>query len=339
MHPLSNTFRLYGKGGIDTLTSAYAFAHFAVDLGCAFALFSNPTTVWHYFIYNLFAFAMQMPIGLLADTANRNRLLAVSGAGLTVLCCLLPSLGLAGTVLLGLGNGMFHVGGGLDVMNHARDRATPLGIFVSPGAFGVYFGTLWGKASGSPVPVLGALLAAILVMLLIKKTSLIPNVPVKLPKNNVLLPACLLFAVVILRSCGGAAAFTWKTGPMAFIAVCAVVVGKVLGGVLSDRFGAIGVSICSLSLCAVLFLFGNYVPAGLGALVLFNMTMPITLFSLSRMMPGAKGFSFGLLTFALFVGFLPSFFGAPAVSPAGMAGIGLLSCALLAPALKVGDRI
>jgi len=39
------------------------------------------------------------------------------------------------------------------------------------------------------------------------------------------------------------------------------------------------------------------------------MTMPITLWAMAKILPGAKGFSFGLLTFALFLGFLPVYLG------------------------------
>ena len=38
---------------------------------------------------------------------------------------------------------------------------------------------------------------------------------------------------------------------------------------------------------------------------LFNMTMPVTLGALGRMLPGVKGFAFGTLTLALFVGLVP----------------------------------
>ena len=39
------------------------------------------------------------------------------------------------------------------------------------------------------------------------------------------------------------------------------------------------------------------------------MTMPITLWAAARLMPGGKGFAFGLLTFALFLGYIPTALG------------------------------
>ena len=56
---------------------------------------------------------------------------------------------------------------------------------------------------------------------------------------------------------------------------------------------------------AILFLIADQPIAGVLAVFLFNMTMPITLGAMARMLPGVKGFAFGTLTLALFVGLLP----------------------------------
>ena len=39
---------------------------------------------------------------------------------------------------------MFHVGGGLEVLN-GSPKAAPLGVFVSPGAVGLYLGTVFAS--------------------------------------------------------------------------------------------------------------------------------------------------------------------------------------------------
>ena len=172
-----------------------------------------------------------------------------------------------------------------------------------------------------------------------KPSAPVPKGFVELPKKDALLPGILLFLVVVLRSVGGAVELPWKTGGLALASVCAVVFGKTLGGILSDRLGPLPVSICSLCLAAVLFCFGDHPASGLMALLLFNMTMPITLFALSKAMPYTKGFAFGLLTFALFLGFLPGSFGMPSISSVGMMGVCVLSALLLLPALKAGERL
>jgi FSR family fosmidomycin resistance protein-like MFS transporter len=59
----------------------------------------------------------------------------------------------------------------------------------------------------------------------------------------------------------------------------------------------------------LLFLLPSLPLAGVTAVLLFNMTMPITLWAMTKIMPGAKGFAFGLLSFGLFLGFLPKYLG------------------------------
>ena len=321
------------------MTAVYAFSHFAVDLGCAFAVFSaNHRSAFGFLLYNFFAFAMQMPLGLLADVLRKNKFFAVSGALLVAVCCLLPQPGLWSICLLGLGNGLFHIGGGLEVMHAAEDRAAPLGIFVSPGAWGIWLGTMLGKAASSPLPVVLLLLLSCAAMVLRKCRRQLALPSAQLPDKTALFPGVLLFFVVILRSFGGmAVSLPWKTGFLSFAAVSCVVLGKALGGILADRFGLKAVGLGSLLLSALLFLFSSSAPLGLMALLLFNMTMPITLHLLADRMPGVKGFSFGLLTFALFLGFLPGYFGASSISGAAMAAGSALSAALLLPCLKEGD--
>ena len=316
-------------------TLLYALAHFAVDFGCAFAMFSACSTgPLGFLLYNFCAFAMQMPMGILADLLGKNRRFALLGTALVALICCLPSFGLVGCILLGLGNGLFHIGGGLDVLNLSGRRAAPLGVFVSPGAYGIYLGTILGNRAISPIPVVALLILACGGMLLWKSDQMPKNPPVEFPTNKIIPWAALLFAVVILRSYGGmAGSFSWKTGVWSLVAVSAVVFGKTLGGVAADRFGTKRTAAISLLLSAVLFLCSHAPIPGVLALFFFNMTMPITLFALSRSMPGCKGFSFGLLTFALFLGFLPTYMGAGTIGGLGMALVAAASAVLLLPGL------
>jgi FSR family fosmidomycin resistance protein-like MFS transporter len=62
---------------------------------------------------------------------------------------------------------------------------------------------------------------------------------------------------------------------------------------------------------------------------LFNMTMPVTLWATAKIFPGAKGFAFGLLTFGLFLGFLPVYLGIEINAPRLFALFAAVSLALL----------
>ena len=302
-------------------TFVYAAAHMVVDFACVFLMFRSAASTpdWHLcvLLYNFCAFALQMPLGVLADRWNHNAAFAALGCALVAVAYALFRFPVAAAVAVGVGNGMFHVGGGLDMLNISRQKSSALGVFVSPGAFGVYFGTLLGRGGILPTaPVLLTVLVAmtlILVLWRIKSEAYPPNAPfsVTVPSKRLLTPALVLFVVVCLRSYMGLAlTFPWKgVGSWGLVLVCAVVAGKTAGGFLADRFGAQATACASLTLCTALLLLSHIPAAGVLAMLLFNMTMPITLWAMARIFPGAKGFGFGLLTFALFLGYLPVHFG------------------------------
>ncbi|MDE7262728.1 MAG: hypothetical protein K2N78_11825 [Oscillospiraceae bacterium] len=297
----------------------YSFAHFWVDLSCALLVFRCLSRGTDFalclLLYNFCAFALQMPLGLLADRLDRNGAVAAAGCGLTALAYLVPVPILA-AVTAGTGNALFHLGGGIDALNQSRTRAWALGVFVSPGALGLYLGTLWGRGEMAGLWAGPALLLVLggAILWLCRRTfgSLRSgNAPVDLtaPQGyGVLLP---LLLVVVLRSYMGMnQTFAWKgTGQWALVLTLALVLGKTAGGFAMDRLGDRRASAWSLGLAAALYLASSLPLPGAAAVFLFNMTMPVTLWAAARALPGAKGFTFGLLTFGLFLGFLPSWLG------------------------------
>ncbi len=84
------------------------------------------------------------------------------------------------------------------------------------------------------------------------------------------------------------------------------------------------------------YVFKDILPFGLAALFLFNMSMPLTLYLLAKRMPGMPGLAFGLLTFALYLGFVliyTSPVSVPLIGPLGS----LVSAVLLAYAAGESD--
>jgi len=259
---------------------------------------------------------MQMPIGIIADKLNRNYLFAVIGCVLVGAAYGIP-LPVAAVAVIGIGNAMFHIGGGIDVLNISEKKLWALGLFVSPGAFGVYYGTIFGRGSGfSQWYIIAAVFTAALLIFALyraQRGAYPKNAVFSLDGVNsrgIIAAIICLFFVVCLRSFVGLTVnFSWKTAGWGTVLICAVVIGKIMGGIAADRFGLLRTSVISLIIAAILFMLPAVPAAGVAAVLLFNMTMPVTLWVMAKIFPGAKGFSFGLLTFALFLGFLPVYLG------------------------------
>ena len=331
----------------------YSVAHFCVDFGCAFFIYSRFLNPWQWtlclVLYNFCAFAMQAPLGLLADKLNRNAVLTAAGCVIVALSAFLAKYAVLACIVAGIGNALFHLGGGIDTLNESGEKCGKLGVFVSPGAFGIFFGTKLGRAKALSFPwvIAGLMLAAVLILLMAARHKLLKesrNVPLSfagIGDSRVILAALCFFLVVCLRSFAGSSmAFPWKSvGQWALINTCAVVFGKTAGGFLADRFGAVRSTWITLGAAAALFLLAGNPYAGVTAVFLFNMTMPVTLGALGRMLPGVKGFAFGTLTLALFAGLVPiiawpSLTGLPYYSYSLMA---LLSATLLHIGFRKGN--
>ena len=326
------------------MVTVYSATHFLVDFACAFLMFryimGTPNVYLCVLLYNFCAFAMEMPLGVIADKWNRNFLFAIIGCILVGSAFGLSSLSVISVLVIGIGNAMFHLGGGIDVLNISGKKLGALGVFVSPGAFGVYLGTMLGKGDSLPAIVfpLALLAAAGLIFAIHKaqKGTYPGNAVFSLEgvgARRIIAAIACLFLVVCLRSYVGLALdFPWKSaGYWGLALICAVVLGKTIGGFAADRFGPGKATILSLGIAAFLFLFPLVPPAGVAAVLLFNMTMPITLWAMAKILPGAKGLAFGLLTFGLFLGFLPIYLGYSGVET--LSGMSWLFAALAAGSL------
>lgn len=299
----------------NAVTAVYSAAHFFVDLACAFLIFRyvfrTPADSSLIVCYNFCAFALQMPLGVLLDRFGKEHACASAGCLMIALAYALGtgSLGLPASIVAGVGNALFHIGGGVFVLNEYKG-SRGAGIFVSPGAVGLCLGTVLGNSTFPSVfPVISMVICAALIIFVSSKNMAVSerkefDVP-REPK--IWLAGVLMLVVVILRSFGGfAVTFGWKSGTVMLIAAsAAAALGKAMGGFLADKAGYIRASVISLSAAAVLYIFGDNFLPGLAAITLFNMTMPITLCAAADFFSKSRGFSFGLLTFGLYIGFVP----------------------------------
>lgn len=293
-------------------TTVYGAAHFAVDLCCALLLFRHfpggGDWAMALLLYNFCAFALQLPFGILADRLDRNGIIAAAGMLLTALAFLCTGSMPASVIMAGCGNALFHIGGGIEILNRSVHRAFRLGCFVAPGALGLFLGARLGQTDFIlfPFPLFLAVFGLLLLWLERKPSGNSPPMLSRLPAG-----LWALFGVVVLRSyLGFCMKFPWNDTFYTALAIAlATVLGKVAGGFLLDRIGYLPTAFFSLLPAACCLLRPDWMGLGLLGLFFFQMTMPVTLWAAARCCPGAKGFSFGLLTFALFLGFLPILLG------------------------------
>ncbi len=304
------------------LLTAYSLGHFLVDFACALLMFSLPgERLTAFILYNFCAFALQMPVGLVADKCNRNSAVAAVGLVVTCFAFLCAPQPLLCAAVAGVGNCLYHVGGGVDVLGFSSEKQWMLGVFVSPGALGLFVGTALAKAKLLPL-LPGGLLVSVLSLAVIvglyllfpfQKSSGNAHFSLKTKGRAPVLAILCLFAVVVLRSYVGITLYTpWKNGLLlSVLAVLGLASGKAAGGLLADKFGPLPTALATLGLSSLFFFFSENAVFGLLAIFLFNMSMPLTLFALAQVFPGAKGFAFGCLTFALFLGCVPNFLSLP----------------------------
>lgn len=319
------------KGAWTRLTTGSLFlgvVHALVDGSCGYLLYYDlrssglpPSTIIGWIIiYNLLAFAGQVPVGYLADRLDSYRGAAIAGvvaaAGALALA---PAAVRPAVVVLGIGNALYHVGAGALVLRASGERSTESGVFVGPGAIGLFAG-LWLGAHDAPIRWV-FMLTLLLAVPLLHQLARAVVVPFEgtLPKlrGGVLLTvmicaACLLGSVTVRSLVGGTIAGPWRgvSVHVLLLLALAACAGKMLGGFVSDRLGWTTISVSALLLSAPLItLFvGNAVGAVLGML-LFQMTMPVTLKAMHHVLPERPGLAFGIPCLALILGAMPGLLG------------------------------
>ena len=348
----------------EVTTFAYALCHFVVDFACVSSMLCAVSRVLgesgqdslevialSILLYDVVAFAFQLPVGIALDKLDKNSLAAMLSYALVgggVLLSLVPVAFFEwlAVLLLAAGNALFHCAGGLCVLNISQKHAGPSGIFIATGAVGVFLGTFSAQYGRLQVAfsllVLLFLCASItrVVQKVNKKYWNIHNAPFAIPEfsSRALLAIFLLCFVVALRSYTGMVmAFPWKSEVLLLtLSILGVFAGKALGGMVADRIGFRTTAIFSLIAAATLFVPSWEMPLmGLLAVFFFNFTMAITLASLSNILHEAKGTAFGLASFSLAIGALPALLGLRLEHPLVLSAMSLISALALGVSLTL----
>jgi FSR family fosmidomycin resistance protein-like MFS transporter len=347
-----------GASGAVTLI-VYGVIHFLVDATCSGMVVSigNPYRggSWELWsaaaLYDGLAFGAQVFFGLAVDHWRWPRTAAAAGCVVTALA--IPLLGVSTGLAIcaaGLGNALFHVGGGSISLNVTPGRATGPGVFVGPGALGLAVGTSLGRYGlfwGWPFVVL-LLGASVVVYALAHPVISYDRSGVRLRGNHsratwAAVLVLLLFTISVRALIGMAVPMPWKSDvALLTILTLAIVAGKAFGGMLADRFGWFRVAAACLILSTPLVSFGAGMPGlAIPGMFLFQVTMPVTLAAVALLLPGRPAFAFGVASFALVAGAAPVFtvfrpvFGMPILSFA----ISLASAGTLIAGLRLLPRL
>ncbi len=261
----------------------------------------------------MIAFGLQPFAGYICDK-RPNIPIGIAGCFLVTIGLLSIRLPWCALILCAFGNACFHVGGGIDSLKFANGKMSRSGVFVSSGAIGVSLGILAGNIGYSYflLPLILMILSVILLYLFTRRQKTQALSQFYTVSNN--LPAASVIALalisVAIRSYGGSILpIKWNVGALIlFPSICACA-GKAVGGFLGDKFGARKTGVFALILSVPFLYFGenNAILAMIGIL-LFNITMPITLCTVASVLNHNPGFSFGLTTLALLCGNIPVYF-------------------------------
>jgi len=303
--------------------------HLLVDFICVSTLmysyydsFGNSFFIYVFLIYNCIAFLTQPFIGLWLDKVNEtyfmkammifSAVFVIIGSNLLIAFGVIPTFSIIGTLLLGLGNSLFHVVGGKEITS-TSNKSTPGGLFVSTGAIGVGLGMLFNQRLLF-VPALILVIAPFIYGILSVVHIFIKNDNYKLnyepikqsPKILVAIALILCIAVGIRSFVGFYATYSnnLKGAPLILLLSICAFLGKAIGGILLDLVGPYVTISISTILGAVAGLLLKFITFDYIFVFSINLLMPLTLDLIRRIFPKHEGFSFGLLAAFLVPGYL-----------------------------------
>lgn len=324
------------------LTGVNALLHLLVDGLCVCCLYLTTADcaemVLTYVVYNVLAFLTQPLTGWWADRMREKHwmllgavlllTLAVATASIRTLVetpDMVQALLLIMSLLLGMGNSLFHVWGGKQTAIRTENDIRALGVFVSTGAFGLAIGVVFASWL-----LLYAFLLAIGVLALAALNisgremryheGETASSGGKIPYDEVF-PADIklwdgvwfVVAVIMLIVAGrsfAAEAFSSslpKTSTLILVLGAVSMLGKMAGGWLVKGLG-MWKAVLLMVVGAIVCFIGKEVHLSvmLAGLFLVNATMPVTLYWANTLLRGKEGLAFGLLAAALIPGYLLS---------------------------------
>ncbi len=296
-----------------------SFMHLLVDGLCAYTIFNRLYITDQYIeviivfvVYNSLAFMLQPLVGFIIDKVKKEKMFLDLSVIMLIMGSLLPLYKWITLPLIGISNAIFHVVGGKYTVYANSQKLSPLGLFVALGATGLAIGTYVNyKIVQTIFAVLFLVLNFIFHMINSHEETAssskeayhpIKEIPSKAKKWVLILS----LAVTIRALMGKVSTPLFEVNTLILVLIgIATSLGKIIGGVLADKIGIRMTVFITLPISFVLYLlFRDNLVTYIIATILFNTTMPITLYLANVNFKNHEGLSFGILAFTLFPGYL-----------------------------------
>ena len=299
----------------------YFFIHFIVEITSFYivSLYIDSNLVWKLaLMYDFFAFVPQGIFGYLKDKGIKTNF-TIIGMILSTLSLILLYFNLNAILVilvLSIGNCMIHIQGAETTLRSSNGKMTPTAIFVSGGSFGVITGKLLAMYK-VPIPFIIIINLLMLIPIVICNKYAYLKDDKKLEKynfsnkniNSKVIITLAVFVVIVRAYMGYGIPTTWnKTLIQTILLYCSMGIGKAMGGILIDIIGIKKTALLSTIGSLPFLVFGNnMMTISLIGIMMFSMTMAITLGLIVSELKKYPGIAFGFTTLGLFFGSLPVF--------------------------------
>ncbi len=297
----------------------YFYIHFVTEVVCFYfmsKIIGDSYILWILpLLYDVLAFVPQSLIGYICDKTKVNA--GIIGVILLFISFLVFNLNIINQVFplifLCIGNCFLHISGAEKTLKTSNGKLSHSAIFVAGGSFGVVTGKLLAKYGYSYILCLILIITMIPFILLADtyKEETCDNFNYENKNISKTLVIILAVIVVIIRGyMGYGIPTTWnKTDVQLVMLYLFMGIGKALGGIVSDSIGFKKTIKISTLLSIPFLIFGdNIMFISLIGVMLFSMTMALTLALLVSVLKNTPGLAFGHTTIGLFLGTLPIFF-------------------------------
>ena len=305
----------------NTVGILYFFIHFIIEITSFYivSLYTNSNIVWMLaLLYDFFAFVPQGLFGYFIDKGFKTNF-SIIGMILSTLALILLFFNFNAmlvVLVLSIGNCMVHIQGAETTLKSSYGKMAPSAIFVSGGSFGVITGKLLAMYK-VPIPfiILINLLMLIPILICKKYENRISEKKLEAYNfsnkniNSKIIITLAVFVVIVRAYMGYGIPTTWnKTIVQTILLYCSMGIGKAMGGILIDNIGIRKTALLSTIGSLPFLLFGsNMMIISLIGIMMFSMTMAITLGVIVSELKKYPGIAFGFTTLGLFLGSLPVF--------------------------------